>query len=189
MKNDDLHTVFKNMEGSFDLQDTPLGHRARFMERLRNASEEDVEIETTPVRSITQHVWWKAVAMTAAVVAIMVIGFQYTPDRPQEADLASVSEEMRSTQSFFTTAINKEIETLKAFSTPQSEALVADALKKIDQLESEYNHLKKDLVTSGNDKRVVYAMISNFQTRIELLTQVVETLKNLEKSNNYENLL
>ena len=110
-------------------------------------------------------------------------------DDLQEADLASVSEEMKTTQSFFTSTINNELTRLKSYSTPETEALVNDALNQIGQLEYKYQKLKTDLVTSGNDKRVVYAMISNFQTRIDLLTQVIETLEELKTSKTYENLL
>ena len=56
-------------------------------------------------------------------------------------------------------------------------------------LEKEYESLKIDLTNSGDDKRVIYAMISNFQTRIDLLKNVMETIENVKqlKKNNNEN--
>jgi septum formation inhibitor-activating ATPase MinD len=68
---------------------------------------------------------------------------------------------------------------------------VDDALKQVAILENKYVGLKKDLVQSGNDKRVIYAMISNFQNRINLLQQVIkkiEEIKNL-KINRDETIL
>jgi len=91
---------------------------------------------------------------------------------------------MMQTQSFFTTTINKELQTLKSLNKPEAKSLVADALQQLDILEKEYEGLKKDLAESGNDKRVIYAMINNFQTRINLLEQVIEKIeeiKNLKK--------
>ncbi len=47
--------------------------------------------------------------------------------------------------------------------------------------------LKKDLVSSGNDKRVVYAMINNFQKRIDLLKQVIAKIEMIKKLNTETN--
>jgi cobyric acid synthase len=47
--------------------------------------------------------------------------------------------------------------------------------------------LKTDLVDSGNDKRVVYAMIKNFQNRIELLEQVIEKIEEVKNLNTNKN--
>ena len=76
--------------------------------------------------------------------------------------------------------INDELRTLKSFETPETEALIKDALAQISILENEYEDLKSDLVSSGNDKRVVYAMISNFQNRIDLLEQVMITIEQIK---------
>jgi len=184
MKEDTLNTLFKDMEGRFDVQETPSGHGTRFMERLHNTSEE----QTTPTKTL-QRTWWKPLSIAASIALLIALAFNFQQDEVMQADLASVSEEMETTQSFFTTTINQELATLKSYSTPETKALVNDALKQIDQLEKKYQQLKTDLVTSGNDKRVVYAMISNFQTRIDLLSQVIETLEELKTSKTYENLL
>ena len=39
--------------------------------------------------------------------------------------------------------------------------------------EENYEQLKLDLEASGKDERVIYAMISNFQDRIDLLQNVL----------------
>lgn len=50
----------------------------------------------------------------------------------------------------------------------------------MELLEKNYENLKIDLKESGNDKRVIYAMISNFQSRIDLLENVLKTIENLK---------
>lgn len=184
MNEDKLNTLFNDMEGCFDIHETPTGHSARFLERLHHASEE------RPVATQKKRIdWWKPLSIAASIALLIAVAFNFQQTEVNEADLASVSEEMKTTQSFFTTTINQELATLKSYSAPETKALVNDALKQIDQLENKYEQLKSDLVTSGNDKRVVYAMISNFQTRIDLLTQVIETLEELKTTQNYEDLL
>ena len=87
---------------------------------------------------------------------------------------------MEETQSFFTTVINAELETLKSFENEDTELLIHDTLGRLADLESKYDRLKIDLVNSGNDKRVIAAMITNFQNRIELLQQVTRTIEEIK---------
>jgi len=103
--------------------------------------------------------------------------------------LASVSTEMSQTQTFFTTAISDELLKLKNARTPETETLINDAMKQMAILEKDYESLKIDLTKSGDDKRVIYAMILNFQTRIEVLKNVMETIEQVNqlKQKNHEN--
>ena len=50
-----------------------------------------------------------------------------------------------------------------------------------------YQKLKKDLVDSGEDKRVIYAMVTNFQQRTALLQNVLETIENIQKLKEQDN--
>ena len=40
---------------------------------------------------------------------------------------------------------------------------------------------KIDLTESGKDQRVIYAMISNFQSRIDILTTVLEQIEDVKQ--------
>ena len=177
MKKDNIETLFDRLQGEFDIYETPEGHQKRFMDRLKQQ-----EHGTTSVNT------WKKVISIAAVIAVMVtIGSFVFNNDAKAADLASVSPEMEQTQSFFTTAINKEIQTLKSFDSPETEALINDALKQIEILEEKYQKLTVDLIDSGYDQRVVYAMINNFQKRIDLLENVNNTVKEIKNLNNPNN--
>ena len=103
--------------------------------------------------------------------------------------MASVSPEMQKTQDFFTLSINEELKKLNAEKSPETDALIKDALKQLAGLESEYEKLKTDLLESGKDQRVVYAMIANFQSRIDILNTVLEQIESLKelKNNSHEN--
>ncbi len=181
MKKDELDILFKKLEGSFDVQQTPKGHQKRFLEKLNG----EKQTEKKP--------WniWKPLSIAASVAVLFTIGFLFLKNDGHQNDLASVSPEMEQTQSFFTNEIKKELQTLKAFDNPETMAVVNDALKQIAQLESEYENLKKDLGESGNDKRVIYAMITNFQNRIDLLKQVINKMEKIEtlKTNTHETIL
>ncbi|MDX1461522.1 MAG: hypothetical protein R3359_00580 [Marinirhabdus sp.] len=181
---DIIKDCFERHQGSFDIHELPEGHQKRFLEKLH----EHAAVEKTPTRILLL----KTLSIAATVSLLLYLGgVAVAQQQPQEADLASVSPEMEQTQSFFTTTISREIQALKTFESPETKKLIKDALVEITKLEQEYQQLKKDLVESGNNKRVIHAMISNFQTRITILEQVSETIESIQtlKNNRDETLL
>ena len=181
MKNDKLDELFVNLKDDFEVHDTPEGHKKRFLEKLEGHKKS----------SVNSRNWWKPLSIAASVAIIIALGFTFFDNNNPTADLASVSPEMAQTQSFFVSEFNREMNTLKGFDSPETKVLINDVLKQMNILETEYKDLRKDLVTSGNDKRVVYAMINNFQKRIDLLKQVIakiEEVKNLKAKTNETNI-
>ena len=172
-----IDTLFKELEGSFDVHETPTGHQSRFLEKLNTSREE-------APKGIS---WWKSLSIAASIALLLAVGYIQLKPKTIEGDLASVSSEMKETQSFFTTTINEELKTLQSFEAPETKKLVDDAMLQLTILEKEYETLKKDLVQSGNDKRVIYAMITNFKNRIDLLQQVIETIETITNYKNNEN--
>jgi hypothetical protein len=178
---DDIDTLFEGLQGTFDVHETPDGHQSRFMERL-NAN---------PQKSTRTNSWWKPLSIAASIVLLVSIAFTMSPTEPEEKGLASISPEMEQTQSFFVSAIHQELETLKSFESEDTKALIDDTLRRLSLLETNYDQLKTDLEESGNDKRVISAMIENFQNRIEILEQVNQTIEEIKtlKSNRKETTL
>ena len=177
MKKDSIESLFEKHRRALDVYDTPEGHTQRFVERLnqRNAVGK------------TGRNWWKPLSIAATVVVILGIGFFLLQDGETKTGLAGVSPEMEQTQTFFTAAINSELEKLKSFKTTETAQLVNDALNQITILEQEYQQLKEDLVASGNDQRVIAAMIANFQSRINLLENVIELIEEIKHLKTNEN--
>ena len=99
MKKDVIEALFENLEGSFDVYETPSGHGKRFLDKL-NALEKP---------SVIKRNWWKPISIAASIAVLIALGSTLQKAVPLELDLASVSPEMMQTQSFFTTTINEEI--------------------------------------------------------------------------------
>jgi hypothetical protein len=72
-------------------------------------------------------------------------------------------------------------------SSPETQSLINDALKQMKILENDYESLKKDLTESNDDNRVIYAMISNFQKRIDLLKNTLEQINTVKQLKNISN--
>ena len=166
---DPLEKMFERLQDSFNTEETPLGHQQRFLEKLKAQQPQKKSIS-----------WWKPLSIAASVLLLIGFGFFNLVQNRETEGLAGVSSEMEKTQSFFITTINQEIETLKSFQDEDTQHLVEDALKRLEVLEQDYEKLKLDLVESGNDKRVVAAMIANFQNRIDILEQVFTTMEEVK---------
>jgi len=90
---------------------------------------------------------------------------------------------MSETQDFFTATIQAELRKINQEKSPVTEKLIEDALNSIESLEKEYENLKISLTDNGNDQRIIYAMINNFQSRIDILNNVLEEIENLKQLN------
>lgn len=177
MKKDSIDNLFEELRSDFDFENPNKGHQERFLEKLKNQKTNNGSSSNL----------WKPFLSIAATLAIFISIITLLKPNENAADLASVSPEMSDTQTFFTTAISEELLKLNEARTPETEDLINDAMKQMDILEKKYESLKIDLAESGDDKRVIYAMISNFQTRIDLLKNVMETIENVKQLKNKNN--
>ena len=72
-------------------------------------------------------------------------------------------------------------------STPETQQLIADTMTQLRTLDSDYNKMVQDLLDGGNSKLILSAMITNFQTRIDLLNEVLEQIEEIKNIKNYGN--
>jgi hypothetical protein len=181
MNENSINNLFENLKEDFNIEDPKLGHQQRFLSKLNNQNETIIE---TP-KSVRQ--LWRPLIGVAASLVLLISVFIGIQQNSNSSDLASVSTEMATTQDFFTNVITSELEKLNSEESPEFQDLIVDALFQIKILEENYEQLKVDLTDSGNDKRVIFAMINNFQNRIDLLQNVVEQIDNLKQLNNTQN--
>ncbi len=181
MTKNTLNNLFENLKEDFNIEEPKLGHQQRFLNKLNNKKETIIDVPK-PVRKL-----WRPLLGVAASIVLLISIFMGIQQNSNSKELASISPEMANTQDFFTNAIISELEKLNSEETPEFQDLIVDALFQIKILEENYAQLKIDLSESGDDKRVIYAMISNFQKRIDLLQNVVEQIDNLKQQNIKQN--
>ena len=181
MKNDNINELFKELD--FDNKEPATGHKERFLEKL----EEQNSRSKNSTKGTNSRSLWAPMLSVAAILAIafmVLAGFFGENSYKNQGDLASVSPQRKETKQFYTQLIETELQNLKAENAPGTEAIVDDALTQLEKLETEYKKLQKDLRNSGQDERVIYAMISNFQQRIDLLKQVLDQIENIKSLKN-----
>ena len=175
MKKDDIDTIFEALENEFDVDMPNTGHQNRFLEKLNQQN--NVIVDNASRKT---NYWKPFLAVAASIVLCFSIFTVMQQQEPEIKDLASVSPELSRTQDFFTLAIQNELVTLETERSPETEELIDDALKQLKVLESDYAKLQIALTESGDDKRVVHAMISNFQNRIDVLNHVLENIEEIK---------
>ncbi len=183
MKNNELFEFIKNTD--FDIAEPSGGHQARFLNKLKD--------QQNPGKSGKLRMLWTPLLAIAACFLVIFMVTEFAPGGnsiTNAGELANISPEMKETQEFYTTLIKTELAKVNSAKSPETEAVVNDALAQLEKLDLEYDKLKKDLVKSGQDNRVVFAMISNLQQRIDVLNNVlnridkIHELKNISNENN-----
>jgi septal ring factor EnvC (AmiA/AmiB activator) len=177
MQKDTIDDLFDDLKGEFDVNTPNKGHENRFLDKLKA---DDLTLISSKKSSTIN---WKPFLAIAASILICLNVFIILNNDSEVRDLASVSPELSETQDFFTATIENELKKLNKERSPFTENVINDALEQIKSLEKEYKKLKLDLTESGSDQRIIYAMITNFQNRIDILNIVleeIETIKNLK---------
>ena len=65
--------------------------------------------------------------------------------------------------------------------------MIEDALLEMERLEKDYELLKIEIRKNGENKQIVFAMITNMQTRISFIKQVFEQVEQLNSQSNENN--
>jgi len=174
---DNLDKIFKNLEGTFDIEEPTIGHFNRFEAKLNKTT-------VTPTKKGNNLYTFIAIAASIVFFFGIWIGSSFSNSG---MELAAISPEMKETQSYFVTAIEKELQIVEKERNIETEQLIKDALNQIKILEKEYLALTLELKESTEDQRIIYAMISNFQQRVDVLQSLliqIEDFKELKTQNN-----
>ena len=164
---DQFNNFFKNSD--FNVEEPRFGHLDRFQDTLNNQDKKK--------KKATSFKW-----MSVAASVILLVGFWLGANHTENILLlADVSPKMEEAETFFVSTITQELREVEKLRNPKTERVIEDALNQLEGLEDKYKELVIELNKSNNDRRVVYAMISNYQNRIEILQNV---LKQVDQINN-----
>jgi len=168
---DNLDNIFENLKNQFDIEEPAIGHFNRFEVRLG-------KLENTSKRNPFFTASMIAIAASFLLFFGIWIGTSFSN---KGMELANVSSEMEETQSYFVNTIQKELQTIETERNNDTEVLINDAFLQLNKLENQYNTLTLELKESTEDKRIIYAMISNFQQRVEILQSLLLQIENVKQ--------
>ena len=170
MKNDSIENLFETYKNQLDTEAPSLDHQTRFIDKLnKNKTRKNFSI-------------WKFSAIAASLLLVVSLGLFMTIPKTQ-TELADVSPEMKKTQTFFNNIIQKELSEISKKNSPVNKKIISDVNIQLKVLEKNYKQLEYDLLKSNNDKRVIAAMITNFQKRVTLLKKTLKKIESVEQQN------
>ena len=180
MSKDSLDSLFERLQGEFDVVEPQNGHQERFLEKLNQG-------QGTIALNKKKASWWKPLSIAASIALVAILGYQAFGPQPNiKQQVVKIAPEVSQTEFYFANLIEQQVEVLKEEKTPETAQLVDDTLTQLQRLDKDYQTLEQDLVNGGDSKIILSAMITNFQTRIDLLKEVlsqIENIKNLKTQN------
>jgi septal ring factor EnvC (AmiA/AmiB activator) len=175
---DQLERIYSDKSRDFDLMEPDSGHFERFQAKLKAQSENRSKV-----------IYWPWLSAAAVILIFFGIWFGKDLNPNKGLELADISPKMEETQDFFMQTIQKEIKAIEKNKTTENQKIIDDAFVQLNILERDYKKLTMELKVSNEDKRVIFAMITNFQKRIEILQNLMEKLEEIEKLKEQTNQL
>ncbi len=182
----DLEKIINENRSVFDSSEPDEGHFERFEQKLNQRHKGKSQTFTL------------GYMLKAAVVALLVVlsglwVYDKTFSPPAIKDgiaLREISPEYNEVEMYYTRLVNQKYNEINEFSfidTAQKEMLMHE----LNEMDSIYENLKKDLRLNPNDDRVINAMIQHYQLKVEVMNQILGQLQQVksieqEKQNNYE---
>lgn len=189
---DKIETLFSNLKDSWDTEEPTIGHKERFMAKL-GKQEENTGNHNSKTKSYKRLWLTVATPIAAAIVLFLGIFLTYSPEDTIENDtttneIADLPPKVQETQLYFSGIIKQEMAKIEKESTPETKKIVDDAVIRMAELEKDYDMLIIEIQKNGENKRIIRAMITNLQTRISFLEEVLIRIENTKKlkQNYYE---
>ncbi len=175
-EHDILEKLFTKHKNNWDIQELKPNHKHDFLNKLKQKK--------------SKRNYFIPIAIAASLIIFIGISYFYKQnEKPKNLEFASV--QTRQTDSIFTVLIEKEFIKIKAKKSPENEIIIADALKEMKVLDLDYQNIILELKNNGENKSIIMALMSNLQTRISFLQNVMQHIEDNEKIKNtsHENTL
>ncbi|WP_298391635.1 anti-sigma factor [Flavobacterium sp.] len=169
MSTHNLNQLFEN-QNNWDFEEPETGHEKRFLEKLNKQKP-----------SKKKKLNW----IPLSIAASLLLGFGiilFLVNNPTTEEVV-LSPQVQETHDYFSSVIRNELTQLKNQETPQSKALITDAMKELESLEDDYHNLKVEIANNGENKQIVFAMLTNLQTRISFIKTVLEQVEEINNLN------
>jgi hypothetical protein len=170
-KEDTLDQLFTKFESEWDVVALPHDHQNRFISKLEN----------TGIKRKKRN-WYTSIAIAASLVVMFSLSFFFKTEAKTNHFIFA-STETKQTDSIFTVLIKNELHKLQEKKSPHNQKIIADALQQMKILDNDYQKIIKEIATNGENKQIIYAMISNLQTRISFLQKVLTQIEATEQLN------
>jgi hypothetical protein len=101
--------------------------------------------------------------------------------------LGDVSPQYKEVENYYVHQVNLMEQELVDMETANDAEHQVILMKEIKSMDSVYVQLQKDLKANPDDERIINAMIEHYQTKLEVMTLIVNQLKTIQNGNQTRN--
>jgi hypothetical protein len=173
-----IDDIIRDNRDFFEDKEPSEGHFDRFNRKLAMRFP---QVKTT--RSIVPYLL-KAAVVTLLVTLSSLWTWEHfiRPDRSRMA-LGDVSPHYREVENYYihqVTLLESEIGTVEINSNPEQKGMLLSEMRSMDSV---YVQLQKELKANPGDERIINAMIEHYQTKLEVMSFIVDQLKTIRNEN------
>ncbi|MEN8884807.1 MAG: hypothetical protein ABF246_00295 [Winogradskyella sp.] len=161
----DIRDLFKTED---ELKTLPENHRAAFLGKLKKQS-------APPSVSF---VWAK---IAAVILIVVVVGFGIIKNYSEKEDVSPMIAQIEAVEAEY--LANIEVEWQSFIVLAKDEKLVERFRKKLDELDNNYQDISIQFKDDANNILVVEALVENLQTRLQILKDIQNHIKILNRKN------
>lgn len=172
MKN--IEEIIRNNRDFFDSAEPRAGHFERF-NRMLETRLHRMEVK----RSIVPYLLKAAVVTVLITLSSLWVWEHFLRPGSSRMTLSDVSPQYREVENYYLHQVNLMESDLKAVNLEDNPEQKEMLLKELRSMDSVYVSLQKDLKANPNDERIINAMIEHYQTKLEIMTYIVNQLKEL----------
>ena len=173
-----IEDTIRNNKDFFEDAEPSEGHLERFNRKL----EKRFQINTIK-RSIVPYLLKAAVVTLLITLSSLWTWDHFIRTGSTRMTLGQVSPQYKEVENYYVHQVNLmegEIVNVDLKNSPVQKEMLMKEMKSMD---STYIFLQKELKANPNDERIISAMIEHYQTKLEVMTYIVNQLKTIRNGN------
>jgi hypothetical protein len=171
-----IENMMEQNEEILNSEEPSEGHLERFGQKLKVQNRRRMIIRTA-----------FSIAKIAAIIIVVVFSaflIKYNQTSVKETNALSItrSQEMNEAEQFYSRLLELSYAKIKNMNFPD-EAQKTKVLKEVCQKDESYTKMKEDLQNDPSNEMAQQAMIYYYETRLEVVNQIVANLKDVLNNN------
>ena len=173
-----IDDIIRNNKDFFEDSEPSDGHLERFNRKL----EMRFQI-SAPKRSIVPYLLRAAVVTLLVTLSSLWTWDHFIRTGSTRMTLSDVSPQYKEVENYYmhqVSMVEGEIVDIDLNNDSEQKTML---LKEMKSMDSVYISLQKELKTNPDDERIINAMIEHYQTKLEVMTYIVNQLKTIRNEN------
>ena len=173
-----IEEIIRSNKDFFEDAEPSEGHLERFNRKLEKRFQTN-----TIKRSIVPYLLKAAVVTLLITLSSLWTWDHFIRTGSSRMTLGQISPQYKEVENYYVHQVNMmegEIVNVDLKNNPEQKSLL---LKEMKSMDSTYVSLQKELKANPNDERIINAMIEHYQTKLEVMTYIVNQLKAIRNGN------